>query len=342
MSQCMDKYKESFALEFAKLMQENLPKWREIQEENKRKIFTSDILSSIMKSILASLLLGGALFYAIFKGGVLYFDIADIILNYSSIFVVILFVVVFVVFYTSAIFNRNKKFQNLMKEEIYPKLLKIYTPNIAYKKGDLDNSVYNATKLLDEDATIQERDDFFCGEYNGIKFGVNEIELETLHQSLTDSRRKDNITLFKGVALNFTLNKKINSHIHIYTKNSKKPPKGFEKVNLEYAKFNNKYDVYVQKTQMEAGGQVEARYLLTTSFMDRFIQLEMAFPVSRLRCSVKGAEMMILLSTENDLFEIGHIMNRIDDVSQYQNMFGEFASVFSFIDVLNLSSKTGL
>ena len=138
------------------------------------------------------------------------------------------------------------------------------------------------------------------------------------------------------------LNKKINSHIHIYTKNSKKPPKGFEKVNLEYAKFNNKYDVYVQKTQMEAGGQVEARYLLTTSFMDRFIQLEMAFPVSRLRCSVKGAEMMILLSTENDLFEIGHIMNRIDDVSQYQNMFGEFASVFSFIDVLNLSSKTGL
>ena len=93
---------------------------------------------------------------------------------------------------------------------------------------------------------------------------------------------------------------------------------------------------------MEAGGQVEARYLLTTSFMDRFIQLEMAFPVSRLRCSVKGAEMMILLSTENDLFEIGHIINRIDDVSQYQNMFGEFASVFSFIDVLNLSSKTGL
>ena len=35
----MDKYKESFALEFAKLMQENLPKWREIQEENKRKIY---------------------------------------------------------------------------------------------------------------------------------------------------------------------------------------------------------------------------------------------------------------------------------------------------------------
>ena len=132
MPQCMDKYKNDFAIEFAKLMQENLPKWRGIQEENKRKIFTSDILSSIMKSILASLLLGGALFYAIFKGGVLYFDIADIILNYSSIFVVILFVVVFVVFYTSAIFNRNKKFQNLMKEEIYPKLLMFWGfPNSA-------------------------------------------------------------------------------------------------------------------------------------------------------------------------------------------------------------------
>ncbi len=330
MPQEIEKYRLKFAYEFAKLMQENLPTWTKIQEENKRQIFTSDILSSIVKSVLVSLFFGGALFFAIFRGGVLYFDVGDMILNYASIFAVLLFIVVFVVFYTTAIFERNKKFQKLMKEKIYPKLLKIFTPNIAYQKGDLDISVYNATKLLDEDAATQERDDFFCGEYNEIKFGVNEVELEVMHQ-------KEDILLFKGIALNFTLNKVINSHIHIYTKNSKKAPKGFEKVDLEYVKFNNKYDVYVEK-----GGQVEARYLLTTAFMDRFMQLEMAFPVSRLRCSVKGKDMMILLSTDNDLFEIGHIMNRIDDVSQYQNMFDEFASVLSFIDVLNLSSRTGM
>lgn len=333
----MNKYRQKFTIEFAKLMQENLPAWREIQEENQRKIFTTDILVSLGWSVAISLFIGCPLIYNILTKGAMDFEAGNMIVAGAIIFAVVLFSFVFVVFYTSAIAERNKKFQKLMKEKIYPKLLKIFTPNIAYQKGDLDNSIYNATKLLDEDATIQERDDFFCGEYNEIKFGVNEVELETLHQSLTDSRRKDNITLFKGVALNFTLNKKVNSHIHIYTKGSKKAPKGFERVNLEYAKFNNKYDVYVQQ-----GGQVEARYLLTTSFMDRFMQLEMAFPVSELKCSVKGEEMMILLSTDNDLFEIGHIMNRIDDVSQYQNMFGEFASVFSFIDVLNLSSRTGL
>ena len=93
---------------------------------------------------------------------------------------------------------------------------------------------------------------------------------------------------------------------------------------------------------MQKGGQIEARYLLTTMFMERLMQLEMAFPVDCIQCSIKDKEMLILLSTNKDLFEIGHILNSLNDITQYQNMFDEFASVLSFIDVLNLASKTGL
>ena len=52
--------------------------------------------------------------------------------------------------------------------------------------------------------------------------------------------------------------------------------------------------------------------------------------------------MLILLQTNKDLFEMNHFFGKIDDVKQYEHLFNEFASVLSFIDVLNLSSKTHL
>lgn len=49
-----------------------------------------------------------------------------------------------------------------------------------------------------------------------------------------------------------------------------------------------------------------------------------------------------MLATKRDLFEINHLFCQIEDIKQYYSLFGEFASVLSFIDVLNLQSKTGL
>lgn len=340
MLECMEKYKNKFAIEFAKLMQENLVNWTKIQKENKRKIFTTDILMSMLWASALFLLLGVPLFIAIFRGGAMDLGAGNIVLSSVLLYGIVLWLFVFIIFYISAIFERNKNLQQIMKNQIYPKLLKIFTPKIYYQKGVISNDVYASTNLFDEKITKQERDDFFSGEYDGIEFKVNEVELISTRDRILegyDRSKQEDVTLFKGVVLNFTLNKSISSHIHIYAKNSKKAPVGFEKVNLEYENFNKKYDVYVQK-----GGQIEVRYLLTTMFMERLMQLEMAFPVECIQCSIKDKEMLILLSTNKDLFEIGHILNNLNDITQYQNMFDEFASVLSFIDVLNLASKTGL
>ena len=112
----------------------------------------------------------------------------------------------------------------------------------------------------------------------------------------------------------------------------------------EYEKFNKKYDVYVQKTQIDAVGQIEARYLFNTVFMDRFMQLHTSFRIRKMKCSICENYMLILLATNRDLFEINPIFGRIDDINQYKKLFDEISSVLLFLDVLNpsLSSKTGL
>ena len=149
--------------------------------------------------------------------------------------------------------------------------------------------------------------------------------------------------MFKGVAMHFKMNKKIKSRVLILSKKiGQYVPPNYEKVNVEYNKFNKKYNVWVEKTQMEAGGQIEARYLLTTVFLDRFMQISTSFDIDEVQCSIFDDSMLILLSTNKDLFEMNHLFGRIDDIHQYDHLFDEFASVLSFIDVLNLASKTGL
>ena len=93
---------------------------------------------------------------------------------------------------------------------------------------------------------------------------------------------------------------------------------------------------------MEAGGQIEARYLLNTALMDRFMQISISFKIDNMQCSIFGDSILILLSTNKDLFEMNHLLKKVDDINQYKTLFDEFASVLSFIDVLNLSSRTGL
>ena len=72
------------------------------------------------------------------------------------------------------------------------------------------------------------------------------------------------------------------------------------------------------------------------------MQLQTSFKVDKIRCSICENSVLILLETKKDLFEMNHLLNRIDDINQYKYLFDEFASIFSFVEILNLSSRTGL
>ena len=144
--------------------------------------------------------------------------------------------------------------------------------------------------------------------------------------------------------MHFEMHKKIKSRVLIYSKNliPDKLPNGFEKVEMELESFNKKYNVYVEKMHQTAEGQIEARYLFNTLFLERFMQLQTSFKVDKIICSICENSVLILLETKKDLFEMNHLLNRIDDINQYKYLFDEFASIFSFVEILNLSSRTGL
>lgn len=335
MLECMEKYKNKFAIEFANVMETELEDWQKVQNKYRWEYIIFECLMGCM-----------LVFYLVYmpKQG---FELFPSICGFFVIFSVILFIH----------HVKNKAYQTNIKQKLYPNLLKIFDNTICYsnkysaivsdamsayekdckvKNLKISNETFLSSGLFKGNKDVQRiDDDCFYGRYNDVDFTIN----ETLFRCLV---KENSEQVFYGVAMHFKMKKQIKSRVLIYSKNMfNKVPQGYEKVEFEYEKFNKKYDVYVQKSQ-DVNGQIEARYLFNTAFMDRFMQIAISFGVYRVQCSIFDDSMLILLSTNKDLFEMNHLFGRIDDIHQYDHLFDEFASVLSFIDVLNLASKTGL
>lgn len=322
MPQCMDKYKEKFAFEFAKVMQKNGQRWRTSQKTRVKNLYTKWILIYI----------GG--FFAGF------IPVKNEGMNYNLNFHIVLSIIGFIGAIFAAIFYEIYKLKEELKTDLYTNLLKAFGHDIVYDCGEISYSEYNNSQLFDKPVRHISVDNRFCGIFKDSPFVITEANLnyiKTSHGKTQETR------LFKGISMYFKMQKKVKSRVLIYSKSGfNKTPKGFEKVEFEYNKFNQKYDVYVQKSKDETSGQIEARYLFNTAFMDRFMQLQTSFKIGEIKCSIFEDTMLVLLATNRDLFEINPLFKKIDDINNYQTLFDEFASVLSFLEVLNLSSKTGL
>lgn len=322
MPKCMDKYKNNFAIAFAKMMQENSIQWKNLQKEHIKALYTKDVLWYILA----------------FFGG---FIPSKHETSYDLDFHIFLAIFLFISSIIVSIFIENDSFQKEIKSKLFPALLKVFGQDIVYGMGQISYSEYNKSMLFNKPVTHDSQDDVFCGIFNDSQFIISESSLTNVvpHKNGKSSEYQ----LFKGVAMRFKMQKRVKSRVLIYSKNLlNNAPKDFEKVEFEYEKFNKKYDVYVQKSNNSPNGQIEARYLFNTAFMDRFMQLQTSFKVNKIQCSIFGDSMLILLSTNKNLFELNNMFKSLDDISQYRKLFEEFASVLSFLEILNLSSKTGL
>ena len=144
-------------------------------------------------------------------------------------------------------------------------------------------------------------------------------------------------------------------------------PKKLEKINLEDPEFNKSYNIY-------SDSQVESRYLITPSFMERLKNIQFTFCCysvdfvfsneylylfiddslsSEFRNSkVKDYGGIKFYDNQNDdwfhadsgygFFEVGDIKHTLINKKRYKKVFEELVSIFSLVDYFKLNEKTGL
>ena len=101
-------------------------------------------------------------------------------------------------------------------------------------------------------------------------------------------------------------------------------PRGLAKVGLEDPKFEQTFEVF-------GSDQVEARAILTPSFMEQILALEAAYSGSHIRCAFVDGDLLIAVEGQNR-FEIGGIFSNLVDRGRVENIVHDLAAVFALID----------
>lgn len=213
-----------------------------------------------------------------------------------------------------------------IKKIFMPAFLHIFG-NLKWKKGVNEKSAeaYRFYKSLNIIPPLKffTFDDMIYGEYKGINLKI--LEAKSAY--------------FRAVFIEFEMNKNFEGHTFI-TENSvtnkvlKFDNSKFDEVSLEDVEFCEKYKVY-------SNNQIEARYILTTAFMQRFKNLKTAFEAKYMRAGFKDGKIVMVLKVEHDLFSMGSILKDTDNKT-FTKLFDEIISVLELTEELKLNQNLGL
>ncbi len=222
------------------------------------------------------------------------------------------------------------KYNVEVKKTIFNKLLSFignfkYVDSTQYSTND--RAYIESLNLFDK-FNIYRKDDRFKGEYNNLSVDIMEIYLA---KQTRYGKKRHVRTIFKGIFIVVPCLKKYESST-IIKANSIKIGNNKNRIKLEDPEFEKIYDVY-------SDDQIEARYLITPSLMERLVQL-----------NNKGKK--IILSFENGNINIGipsnenwfefPIYKTLYDEKQYKTIIKQFIVILSIIDSLKLYQNIGL
>ncbi|MBQ8465812.1 MAG: DUF3137 domain-containing protein [Alphaproteobacteria bacterium] len=173
-------------------------------------------------------------------------------------------------------------------------------------------------------------DDYFCGTYKDVRMIISEEHLSKKHN-------KGESTIFEGIIILLDFPKKFNGqtvvlkdwgHFNFLHTTEKK----LERIKLEDIIFEKEFEVY-------GTDQIEARYLLTTAFMERMLLVRNAFKGKKIQFSFFDSKLFIAINTSKDMFEPASLFKSSTDRRPINDVLEQFISVFSIVEFLKLTQQ---
>lgn len=106
-------------------------------------------------------------------------------------------------------------------------------------------------------------------------------------------------------------------------------------VHLEAPRFSKAFKVY-------ADNQIEARMLLTTSFMERLLDLGKRIGSKRVDYSFHSGELLIRVPTQHNYFHVEPASQTVDFRREFKTITDDMQSIFDIVDGLQLDLDVGL
>lgn len=224
------------------------------------------------------------------------------------------------------------------KDLIIPPIFKQY--GFAFHStGGMDINRLKRSKIIPRYDRCR-TEDRFSGSYKDVAIEGCEAHLETEHRG--NKGRRYYKTRFQGIMIRIQVHKPFNAQTIItrdrggFFRWFKDQFSDLDTVALEDVDFEKKFDVFSED-------QIEARYLLTTAFMDRLLKVGELFGNCPLQASFFDQTLLITLGLgHTDLFEAPHISVPATEISTLAEIDAELQSIFAIVDTLKLDQNIGM
>ncbi|MFW5799531.1 MAG: DUF3137 domain-containing protein [Spirochaetota bacterium] len=292
--------------------------------ENERKGLVKKLIPIIIIGILA---LGGAL--------LIFFSTQTIILS-----IIIGIIVIGGGIYLST--NMISKYKNKFKKEIIDKIVKFIDPVLEYNPEDyITKSEYMNSELFKKNPDRYKGEDYVAG-----KIGETPIRFSEVHSEYYTTDNKGNRhyhTIFKGLFFIADFNKRFKGKTFVLPDvaqstfgdvlghffQSWNKGRG-ELVKLEDSEFEEIFVVY-------ADDQVEARYILSTSLMERIKKYKQRTG-KKIFISFVDNNIYVAISYNKNLFE-PKIFSTITDFNHIKEYYDDLMLAVSLVEDLNLNLR---
>ena len=228
-------------------------------------------------------------------------------------------------------------YEENIKKEIFPNVLNFFGDFKYHIETKKSVKEYYATELIPKhDTEIAE--DHITGTYKDIKVDLFETKLSK------DSDENSSTTLntvFDGIIVELSMNKSFSGKTVVKKDIGTvgnwfiKKSTSLKKVKLEDPNFEKMFEVY-------SDDQVEARYLLTVTFIERLKELVENFGGKSIQCCFYNNKLLMMIPIEKDLFETGSIYEAEDFIDDSKSLLKELSLIFNIIDTLKLNMKINL
>jgi len=186
--------------------------------------------------------------------------------------------------------------------------------------------------------------DLVLGKYKNVDLGFSELCATVEKRDLKGN--KYTYKVFQGAVVIFNFNKNFKGHTLV------KDDKGFlgnmikktshsddfgdlPRVELEDPEFEKMFQVF-------SNDQIEARYLLTTAFMERLKKLSSYFESKKVEASFHQGSLLLIFHDSKDLFEPNSLFKKMDVAGECRKVIEHISLIFDIVDILKIDERTGL
>lgn len=222
------------------------------------------------------------------------------------------------------------------KEDVKSKFLPViceFFGNMAYSLTGVSSAESTYRGEIFPGYTSIQTEDFIEGNYKEVKVKLHEA-------TLRQKSGKNTVTVFTGFVLELGFPKDFHGKTVVLKDGGSignfftgKEFKGLARVELEDPEFEKMFQVF-------SSDQVEARFVLTTAFMERLLNLaKLRSPngVPKVQCVFEHNTLVISVPCTQNLFEPGSISKSALQVDDLHSFLSQMHEVFELVDLLKLT-----